>query len=177
MIYVARTKGEPALAATAMREAVRAVDPNQPLTEMESMEEMIGRRLAGPRVTVQVLGFLAGLALLLAGVGIYGVLSYLTSQRAREFGIRVAMGAVRADIVTLVLRRGVVLTGAGLAAGCGVAYAVTPLVGSLLSGVEPHDTSTFLGATGALLAAGAMACVFPVMRALMTDPVKVLREE
>jgi len=177
LIYLARTKGDPVEAAAALREAVRTVDANQPLTGVESMEELIGRRMAGPRVTGQILGFLAGLALLLAGVGIYGVLSYLTSQRAREFGIRVAMGAVGRDIVGLVLKRGVVLAGAGLVVGCSAAYAVTPLVRSLLSGVEPHDAATFGWAAGALLGVGLMACVFPVMRALRTDPVRVLREE
>ncbi len=177
LIYMARTKGDPAQAAAALREAVRTVDRNQPLTSVESMEDLIGRRSAGPRVTAQILGFLAGLALLLAGVGIYGVLSYLTSQRAREFGIRVAMGAVRRDIVGLVVRRGVVLAGGGLLVGCGVAFAVTPLVRSLLSGVEPHDGVTFAGSAGALLGVGVLACVVPVLRALRTDPVKVLREE
>jgi putative ABC transport system permease protein len=177
LILIARTHGEPAQAASSLRNAVWAVDRNQPVTELETMDELIDRRMAGPRVTVQILGFLAVLALLLAGLGIYGVLSYLTSQRSKEIGIRVAMGAVQQDIVRLVLSRGVLLAGLGLAVGAGTAAAVTPLVRSLLAGVEPHDPASFSYSAAALLAVAVFACVFPVVRALRLDPVRVLREE
>jgi predicted permease len=177
LILIARTRGEPAQAASALRNAVWAVDRNQPVTEVETMDELIDRRMAGPRVTVQILGFLAVLALLLAGLGIYGVLSYLTSQRSKEIGIRVALGAVQQDIIRLVLSRGFLLAGLGLAVGAGTAAAVTPLVRSLLSGVEPHDPASFSYSAAALLAVAVFACVFPVVRALRLDPVRVLREE
>lgn len=177
MIYVVRAAGDPAQAATALRTAIASVDRNQAIGEILAMDTLISRRAAGPRVTAQILGFLAGLALLLAGLGIYGVLSYLTSQRAREIGIRVAMGAVPANIVNLVMRRGLWLTLAGLGAGLAAAAGITPLVRSLLTGIEPHDPATFSAAALALLVVACLACAAPVWRALRTDPVRVLRED
>jgi len=177
MIYLARTNVAPARAADAVRDAIWSVDRNQPISDLQTMDELIDRRLAGPRVTAQILGFLAALALLLAGLGIYGVLSYLTSQRAREIGIRVALGAVPVDIVQLVLRRGFLLSGLGLAIGLACAAATAPLIRNLLAGIQPHDTTSFLLSGGSLLAVALFACAFPVVRALRTDPVSVLREE
>jgi predicted permease len=177
MVLLARTNGDPVLAAGAIREAVRGVDRDQPLGLVETMDDMIDRLMAGPRVTVQITGFLAVLALLLAGLGIYGVLSYLTAQRSREIGIRVALGAVRGHVVRLVLGRGLVLAAAGLAAGTASAAALTPLIGSLLEGIQPHDAATFSLSAGTLLAVGLLACAFPVLRALRLDPVRVLRQE
>jgi putative ABC transport system permease protein len=177
MVLVARAQGDPAQAAAALRDAVRSVDRNQPVTQLETMDDLIDRQMAGPRVTVQILGFLSLLALLLATVGIYGVLSYLTAQRTREIGIRVALGAVRSDIVWLVLNRGALLAGLGLAAGAAGAALLTPLVRSLLEGLQPHDPVTFSLSAGVLLLAAILACAFPVWRALRLDPVRVLREE
>jgi ABC-type antimicrobial peptide transport system permease subunit len=177
-LYVlARTPGEPHLAASALREAVLAVDRNQPVAQIESMEELVDRRTAGPRVTVQILGFTSVLALLLSAIGIYGVISYLTSQRAREIGIRVALGAVRADVVNLVLRRGLFLAALGLIIGTAGAAALTPLIRNILDGVTPHDPATFSLSAAALALAALFACAFPVLRALRLDPVRVLREE
>lgn len=177
MVLIARTHGDPAQAASAFRAAVWSVDRNQPLSLIETMNDMIDRRTAGPRVTVQILGFLAVLALLLSSLGIYGVLSYLTSQRAREIGIRVALGAVPGDVVRLVMNRGLLLAGLGLAVGVACAAAVTPLIASILDVVQPHDPMSFSVSAGALLLAAIVACAFPVLRALRLDPVRVLREE
>jgi putative ABC transport system permease protein len=177
MALLVRTSGDPVSAAGAIREAVRSVDRDQPLSLIETVDEMIDRLLAGPRVTVQITGFLAVLALLLAGLGIYGVLSYLTTQRSREIGIRVALGAVQGRVVRLVLGRGLALTAAGLAAGTASAAALTPLIGSLLEGIQPHDAATFSFSAATLLAVGLLACAFPVLRALRLDPVRVLRQE
>jgi putative ABC transport system permease protein len=177
MVLVARAPGDPAQAAAALRDAVWSVDRNQPVTQLETMDDLIDRQMAGPRVTVQILGFLSLLALLLAGLGIYGVLSYLTAHRAREIGVRVALGAVPGDIVWLVMNRGALLAGLGLAAGAAGAAALTPLVRSLLEGLQPHDPVSFSLAAVALLLAAIFACAFPVWRALRLDPVRVLREE
>jgi putative ABC transport system permease protein len=177
LFLVARTRGEIAPAATALREAVWAVDRNQPIAQVESMDEIVERRLAGPRVTVQILGFIAVLALLLAGVGIFGVLSYLTSQRAREIGIRMAMGAEQVHIIRLVLRRGLLLAGGGLACGAAAAAALTPLIRTILEGVQPHDPRSFSWSAVALFVTALGACALPVLRALRCDPVRVLRDE
>jgi predicted permease len=177
MAIVVRIAGDPARAAGAIREAVWSADRDQPLGAIETIDDLIDRRAAGPRVTAQVIGFLGALALLLAGLGIYGVLSYLTAQRSREIGIRVALGAVRADVVGLVLRRGLLLAGLGLAAGTVCAAALTPLVRSLLEGVEPHDPASFILSAAALLSSALLACAFPVLRALRLDPVTILRQE
>jgi putative ABC transport system permease protein len=177
LVLMARTKADPLQAAAAMQAAVWAVDRNQAITQMETMDSLVDRRLAGPRVTVQILGFLAVLALLLSALGIYGVLSYLTNQRAKEIGIRVALGAVPRQVVQLVLRRGFLLAGAGLVIGCAGAAALTPLVRSLLDGVQPHDARSFSVAAAALVVAAIGASAFPVLRALKLDPVRVLRDE
>jgi putative ABC transport system permease protein len=177
LVLMARTEANPVHAAAAMQAAVWAVDRNQAITQLETMEDLVDRRLAGPRVTVQILGFLAGLALLLSALGIYGVLSYLTNQRAKEIGIRVALGAVPRDVVQLVLRRGFLLAGIGLVVGCAGAAALTPLVRNILDGVQPHDARSFSMAAVALVVAAIGASAFPVLRALRLDPVRVLREE
>ncbi len=177
MMLVARTHGDPAQAAPALRRAVASVDANLPAGQVETVEQIVDRRYAGPRVTAQILGFLSLLALLLAGIGIYGVLSFLTSQRSREIGIRVALGAVRGDVMRLVLRRGSLLAGVGLVVGIAGAAAVTPLVRSIMSGIEPHDLGSFSAAAGALLTVAVIGCAVPALRALRVDPVKVLREE
>ncbi|MBL8230770.1 MAG: ABC transporter permease [Bryobacterales bacterium] len=177
MFLIARAANDPYAIAQAFRDAVGAVDRNQAIAQIDSMEEIIDRRLAGPRATVQILGVVTVLAVLLAGIGIYGVLSYLTSQRAREIGIRVALGAQPGSVVRLVLTRGVALAGLGLVAGTLGAYALTPLVRSLLDGVEPHDPRSFSVATAVLLIVSLLACANPVRRALRLDPAKVLREE
>jgi putative ABC transport system permease protein len=177
MVLVARAQGDPAQAAAAVRDAVWSVDRNQPVTQLETLDDLIDRQMAGPRVTVQILGFLSLLALLLAGLGIYGVLSYLTAQRAREIGVRVALGAVPADVVWLVMNRGALLAGLGLAAGAGCAAGLTPLVRALLESIQPHDPVSFSLSAVALLVVALFACAFPVWRALRLDPVRVLREE
>ena len=177
MVLVARTKGKPAQSSDALRAAVRAMDLHQPLGAIESMDEVLDRRLAGPKVTAQILGFLGTLALLLAAIGTYGVLSYVTSRRAREIGLRLALGAVPADIARLVLGRMLALCAAGLVAGLAAAAALTPLVASLLEGLKPHDPVSF-GLPAALLLVTALAAYLaPTLRAVRVDPVRVLREE
>lgn len=136
--------------AQVLRQAVWQVDREQPLYEVETVEALIERGTAGPRATAKVLGFLAIVALLLAATGIYGVIGYLAAQRSREIGVRLALGARRADIFGMVLRGGLARAGVGLLVGLPAAVAVTPLLKSILFGLEPHDGATF-AAVGALL--------------------------
>jgi putative ABC transport system permease protein len=177
MVLVVRTVGDPHQAARKMRAAVRLADREQPLFRIETIEERIEQSLAGPRATAQMLGFLAALALLLAAVGIYGVLSYTAGARAREIGVRLAVGARRADVFGLVLRQGVLLALAGMAAGLAGAFALAPLMGHILDGVTPYDPMTFGVAAGTLSLAALAACALPAWRAMRVDPIRVLREE
>lgn len=177
MTLIARTTIEPAQLAGDMRDAVWDADRDQPLRQLESMEDMLDRRVASTRALTQILGMLAGLALLLASIGMYGVMAYTTNQRTREIGVRMALGASRADIVRMVLVRGIWLMVAGLAIGLPCAFAVTPLVQSLLSGVQPHDATTFLAISAILIGVAMIACGLPAHRASRVDPVTTLRVE
>lgn len=177
LFLVVRTRRDIAPAASAIRDAVWTVDRNQPVAQLQTMDELFERRMAGPKVTVQILGFTGVLALLLSGLGIYGVLSYLTSQRSREIGIRMAIGAQRAHIAGLVARRGLILAAAGLLSGSTGAAAITPLIRNILDGVQPHDLPSFAWSGVALACTAILACVAPVARALRCDPVRILREE
>ncbi len=173
MTLVARGGG----LAQAMREAVWRVDREQPLYEVESVEALIERGAAGPRATAKVLGFLAIVALLLAATGIYGVIGYLAAQRTREIGVRLALGARRADIFGMVLRGGLARAAAGLVVGLPAAVAVTPVLKSILFGLEPHDGGTFVLVSVLLLAVAGLASLAPALRAMRVDPLRVLREE
>lgn len=177
MVLLVRTHSDPHQAARLIRSAVWAADRNQPLNNVESMDEMIDRRSSGPRATAQVMGFLAFLALVLASVGIYGVVSYMASQRSREIGIRLALGAERRSVFAMVLRAGLAMAGLGLAIGCAAAAGVTPLLRRIIEGVEPHDAATFAGTAAILLFVAVAATFAPAVRAMRLDPIRVLREE
>jgi putative ABC transport system permease protein len=160
-----------------LRQAVWRVDREQPLYEVESVESLLERATAGPRATAQVLGFLAIVALLLAATGIYGVIGYLTTQRSREIGVRLALGACRADVFRMVLHGGLARAAAGLLVGLPAAVAITPLLKSLLFGLEPHDPGTFAAVGALLLAVAVVASLGPALRAMRVDPVRILRED
>jgi ABC-type antimicrobial peptide transport system permease subunit len=134
-------------------------------------DESIGR----PRLLAQLLGVFAGLALLLAVLGVYGVLSFMIAERRREIGIRLAVGATRRDIVALVMKQGLVIAAIGLAAGLVGALGVNRLFASLLFGVEPTDPGTIAGVAFAMTVAAALACALPAWRASRLDPNVVLR--
>jgi ABC-type antimicrobial peptide transport system permease subunit len=124
-----------------------------------------------------LLGAFAGLALLLASIGIYGVLSYLVTQRRREIGVRMALGATSSTVVGMVLRRGLALTGTGLAVGFVAAVLGTRAMKTMLYGVDAIDPATFAGVAAVLCAIAALACWVPAMRAARVDPIVVLRDE
>ncbi|HUB82434.1 MAG TPA: ABC transporter permease [Bryobacteraceae bacterium] len=173
---VARTS-DPVSAASGIRAIVRRMDPGQPLFDVMSMEEVRAASASSASVATWLMGCFGILALSLATIGIYGVMSYHVGQRTREFGIRVSLGAQQRDILRLAARRGVALTATGIGVGIAGAIAVTRLMSGLLFGVTARDPETF-GSVSALLAASALlACYVPARRATRIDPNTALREE
>ena len=159
----------------ALRREIQKIDSNLILGEVITMRDQVGRTTAVQRTALGMLAVFGGLALLLAGVGLYGVMSYTVSQRMREFGLRMALGADTADLLRGVIRHGLTLTAAGILLGIAVAMVLTKLVANLLYHVSPRDPLTF-GAAGVVMAIAALtACLVPAWRASRTDPVRALR--
>lgn len=171
------TRVDPASVAGAVRQAVWSLDPNQPVTSVATMEQILDREVFQRRVQTTLLGVFAGLALLLAAIGLYGVLSYLVGRQLPELGIRMALGAAPADILRLIVGHGVSLTFIGIAYGVAGALIAGRLLGAVLFGVKATDPVTYLAVAGALLLTGALASYLPARRALRVDPVTTLREE
>jgi putative ABC transport system permease protein len=160
-----------------VRHEVEAVDPNVPVHSISSMDQIIARSVADRRFALELLGVFAGVALLLAAVGIYGVMSYSFSQRTHEVGIRVALGAQRLDILRLALGEGMRMVIIGLAAGLAGAAVVTRLFRSMLFDVGPADPITFLSVSALLASVALFACYIPAQRATRVEPLVALREE
>jgi putative ABC transport system permease protein len=177
MAVVLRTPASPQALAGAVREAVASVDPNQPLSEAMTMDEILANSVAPRRFQMILLGLFALLALLLAAVGIYGVVSYSCSQRVHEFGIRMALGAERRDLLRLVIRQGAKLTLIGVGIGIGGALVLTRFLSSLLYGVKPTDPLTLAGVSLILTAVALFASYIPARRATKVDPMVALRYE
>jgi predicted permease len=174
---VVRTTGAPMTAAPAVRGEVRALDPSLPIANVRPMTDVVAASLATPRLTGFLLGAFAVIALLLAAVGIYGVLAYLVSRRTHEIGIRLAIGADRGHVLRMVLGQGMTLAGIGLAAGVVGAIGLTRLMTSILYEVTPADPWTYVAVATGLLAVAALASAIPALRAARVDPVTALRIE
>ncbi len=174
---VARTNGDPSEMATTLRGAVWNVDRDQPVAQIETMEGLIGRSVSQPRTQAHVLAVFAAMALVLAGFGIYGVMSFAVQQRRHEIGVRVALGADHRSILGLVLRRGMTLATAGVALGLIVSLAAARSMASMLFEVGTYDPSTYAGVTALLLTVGLAATYLPARRALRLDPVRVLNKD
>jgi hypothetical protein len=157
--------------------AIREVDPEQPVYDARTLDAVIDRSLGERRLQTALLGAFASIALLLASIGVYGVIAFGVGQRTREFGIRLALGARRGEIVRGVLRRGVVLFAAGSALGLVGAAASARVLGSLLFNVSGFDASSFAAATAVLFAVALAACALPARRAAGVDPCVALRTE
>jgi predicted permease len=174
---VVRTKADPGAMVAAVRKEVRAIDAEQPVYAVRTMDAVMGETLAQRRATLALAGVFAALALVLAAVGIYGVMSYAVSQRGHEIGIRIALGAQRRDIFRLIVGRGMLLIGAGVALGLVGAFGVTRFLRTLLFGVQPHDPLTFAAVAALLVGVALLACWLPARRATKVDPLVALRYE
>src|SRR5262249_32023810 len=151
MHLVVRSAGDPTLLAASVRHAVQAVDPTKSVSAVKTMEEYIGETLARPRLYASMLGAFAALALLLAAMGLYGLIAYSVSQRTHEIGIRMALGAQRSSVTRDILWQGARLAIAGLAIGMGAAFLLTRLLANLLYGVSASDPATYAGVAIVLL--------------------------
>ena len=176
-VLVAHTAGAPKEVLAAVRRQIEELDPNMPLVHTETLEEYMAVPLFTARATGTLLSAFGALALLLALVGLYGAVSYSVSQRTREFGVRLALGAQRADLIRLVLREGVAVTVMGLAMGVIGALVLTRVLSSLLYGIRPTDPLTFAGVSAFLLAVTLAANYIPARRATKVDPMVALRYE
>ena len=176
-VLAVRTVADPESLVATVKDAARTADRNVPLLRINTMDGILSRAVAGPRVYATLLGAFAALALALAAVGLYGLISYTVSQRTHEMGIRLALGAERGEIVGLVLKRGLVLAGIGAAIGVVVALATTRLLSGLTAGVQPSDPLTFAIVTVVLLATALVASYLPARRAGRVDPMTALRAE
>jgi putative ABC transport system permease protein len=159
-----------------IRHEIQSIDPGLPVFGVASMNEVLDRSLASRRFSADLLGGLAALAVLLAAIGIYGLLAYLVGQRSREIGIRMALGARREDILRMFLRKGVALTGVGVVAGLVFSASTASVMASLLYGVRPHDPAVFLIVPLLLFAIAVLASYLPARRATEVDAISALRE-
>ena len=173
---VRTTVGPPGLSA-AMKREIAALDPTLALSDIRPMERVVARSVAPQRFNMLLVGLFAGLGLLLAAVGIYGVVSYSVAQRTNEFGIRIALGAGRSDVTSLVLRQGLVLAFLGVTIGLVASLALTRLMTSFLFGVKPTDLVSLITVSLSLLVVALLACYIPARRATKVDPLVALRYE
>jgi putative ABC transport system permease protein len=177
MTLLVRSESNPHPLITAVREKISETDPNLPVSGILSMDNVIASSVAQPRLIMQFVGVFAGFALLLAAIGIYGVMAYTVNTRKQEMGIRVALGATSPDILRLVVGQGMRMTLIGIALGVAISLGLTRLLSSLLFGVQSTDPLVFSAAALVLVGAAFVACYLPARRATRVDPIIVLRYE
>lgn len=170
-------RGKPATLAATLRNQLRALDPAVPLTKVRTMDEILGSSVSPRRFNTLLLIAFAAVALLLASIGLYGVISYSVSQRTHEIGIRMALGAQKRDVLRLVVGQGIVLALVGVGVGVALALGLTRFLSSQLYGVKPGDPITFIVVSLVLIAVALLACYIPARRAARVDPVVALRHE
>jgi len=177
MDIVVRTEGDARSLLPAVRQKIAELDPTLPLANVRTMDEWVTNAAAQPRLNAQLLGAFAGLALAIAAIGIYGVLAYSVTQRTREIGLRMALGAPRAGVLRSIVREGMAVSAAGVAAGLVVAFAFSRALESLVFGVRVHDPLTFAAVAVVLSMVALAACVLPAARASRVDPIVALRQD
>jgi len=177
MNVVLRTTLQPGALAQTVEGAVRDVDRSVPVVRFQGMEDVFAESIRRPRLLAQLIGAFAGLALLLAAVGTYGVLSYMVAERRREIGIRLALGADHSRVMGQIMKQGLILTAVGVIAGLAGAFGLNRLIASMLFGVQPTDTTTMVGVVATITLVAAVACWVPAWRAARLDPNVVLRED
>jgi putative ABC transport system permease protein len=175
--YAVRTAGDPTALIPAVRREVAAMDPSLPLADLRPMQDYVEDALAGPRLSLLLMQAVGGLALLLATIGIYGVISYSVTQRQREFGVRIALGETPNRLTRAVVLQGARLVAASIAAGLAGALAGTRLLSGLLYNVNPSDPLTFASVSLALAGVALLACYVPARRASRADPLSILRND
>ena len=177
MTLLVRTTGDPLGMASAVREQVRAIDKDVPVTHIQTMEQVFAASVAQQRFSMLIVGLFASLALMLATVGIYGVMAYSVAQRSHEIGVRMALGARTGQVLRLILKDGMALALMGVATGLAGAFALTRLITTLLFGVTPNDATTLIAVSLTVLGVALVACYIPARRAAKVDPLVALRYE
>jgi len=177
MAVVARTAGKPAALEALLRSAVASVDHNQPISFFQTMEAALAQFIGVQRVVAALTAVFAGLALLLAAVGLYSVLAYVVAQRTGEIGLRMALGAQRGQVLSLVLSQGMRLVALGLALGLAASAGTAQLMRALLFAVGPLDPLVFAGVPALFAGVALLACWLPARRATRVDPIIALRAE
>jgi putative ABC transport system permease protein len=172
-----RTTGEPRALAKALQAEVMAIDKDIPISDVKTLDQFLGTAIAQPRFNAVLLGMFGVLALVLTAIGLYSVIAYSVAQRTQEIGIRMALGAQTTDVLGMVLKQGLSLTGFGLLIGIVSAYYLTRLLGTMLYGVQPTDLMTFLWTSVILTGVALVACLVPARRAAKVDPMVALRYE
>jgi putative ABC transport system permease protein len=177
MYVMVRTSADPASTAAIVRHEVARLDRDQPISDVRTMDERIGRSLSSRRFNMVLLALFAGLALTLAAVGIYGIVAYSVTERTHEIGVRVALGAQRRDVIAMVIGQGMAMTVTGTAVGIAASAALARVMSSLLFGVSAVDPATFVAIPLLLIAVALAACYVPARRATRVDPLQTLRSE
>jgi ABC-type antimicrobial peptide transport system permease subunit len=172
-----RADGDPYALVPAIQKAVWSIDPDQPITGVRTLDEVLAASAAQRRFNMTLLASFAALAVVLALIGVYGVIGYSVAQRTREIGIRVALGATRSDVVALVVRAGMGWSLVGVAGGFAGALGLSRLISGLLFGVTPNDPATFVAIALAMLGVALAATYIPARRAASVDPIAALRTE
>jgi putative ABC transport system permease protein len=175
--FALRTSVDPMSIATVVRDRMRAVDPLLPVEEVQPMDAIVAKSVATPRFNLALLGGFAGSALVLAAIGVYGLLAFSVALRSRELGVRMALGATRRDLLRMIIGDGLRLVSVGLVAGVAAALAVTQWIRGLLFEIEPSDPATYIAVAALLLVITIVACYVPARRAAGTDPIAALRTD
>jgi putative ABC transport system permease protein len=177
LVLAVRTAGDPFAIAEPVKAALRDVDPNVPVVRVNSVDEIVARSIAAPRLYSALFAAFAGLAVALAAIGLYGLVSYSVAERSREIGVRMALGASRRQVMRMVLDDGLRLSAIGAALGVAGGLAATRVLVGLMNGVQPNDPLTFVAVTAVLIAAALLASYLPARRAARVDPMTALRSE
>jgi putative ABC transport system permease protein len=177
MQFIVHMTGDPTAKVGTVRSILAEIDPTLPISSIQTLDEIVGDSVAGRRFYMLMLALFAGVAIVLALAGIYGVQSYSVSRRTSEIGVRVAMGATHEDVIRQIVRQGMRPAVIGTAFGLIAAFGIARLLSSLLFGIGSSDPLTYLGVAILLLTAALVACYLPALRAVRVDPVVALREE
>jgi putative ABC transport system permease protein len=177
MNLIAKSRNDPAALTAAIRHVVHSLDKDLPISGIATMEQLISNSVSTRRVTLILLGMFSALALVLAAIGIYGVISYSVAQRTHEIGIRMALGAQRRDVLRMVLTQGAKIAGAGMIIGIVLSFGLARLIANLLFSVSAADPLTFAAVAIVLALVAMLACYIPARRALRVDPMVALRHE